>query len=119
VFLNRFPVTTSGKLDRIELHAFFVSHEKEFRDFERQLVSHATAQKKRTRAETRIMRVWQKVLEIKEDIDVDHTFVSMGGDSVGLMRLGALAHKRGILLSVTDQLHNPTIREQAKFVSSK
>jgi acyl-coenzyme A synthetase/AMP-(fatty) acid ligase len=48
VFLNRFPVTTSGKLDRNELHAFFVSHEKEIRDSERRLENHATVQKKRT-----------------------------------------------------------------------
>jgi aryl carrier-like protein len=67
----------------------------------------------------RIMQLWQQVLDIEEDIDIDDTFVSVGGDSVGLMRLGALAHKRGIPLSVTHQLHNPTIRQQAKIVSCK
>jgi aryl carrier-like protein len=120
--LNRLPLTTSGKLDRNALQAFFVSHEKDIRQFERQLERHAAiqaAKKKRTRAQTRIMRLWQGVLDISEDIDIDATFTVMGGDSIGLMRLGAMAHKRGIPLSVTDQLQRPTIREQAKLVPRK
>ncbi|KAF8575295.1 acetyl-CoA synthetase-like protein [Ramaria rubella] len=119
VVLSRFPLMTSGKLDRKTLLAFFHSHEHEIRAFERQLLNLASTRStnsKRTRAQTRIMNLWQAVLGIQEDIDIDETFVLLGGDSVKLMRLSALAFKQGIALSVTEQLRRQTIRAQAQLL---
>ncbi|KAF8584770.1 acetyl-CoA synthetase-like protein [Ramaria rubella] len=119
VVLSRFPLMTSGKLDRKALLAFFHAHEHEIRAFERQLLSLASTRSinsKRTRAQTRIMKLWQSVLGIKDDIDVDDTFVVLGGDSIKLMRLSAMAFKQGIPLPITEQLHRQTIRTQAQLL---
>ncbi|KAF8574906.1 amino acid adenylation [Ramaria rubella] len=120
VVLDRFPLTASGKLDRNALATLFHRHESVIRDFERQLQSLANAARstkvKRTRFQTRIMKLWQTVLGIEEDIDIDDTFTLMGGDSVKLMRLSALAFKEGIPLPVTEQLQRQTIRTQAQLL---
>ncbi|KAF8584766.1 acetyl-CoA synthetase-like protein [Ramaria rubella] len=119
VVLDRFPLTASGKLDRKALIAFFYANEKKIRDFDRQLQSIASARStevKRTRAQTRIMKLWRTVLGVDGDIDIDDTFALMGGDSVKLMRLSALAFKHGIALPVSEQLHRQTIRMQAQLL---
>ncbi|KAF8587754.1 acetyl-CoA synthetase-like protein [Ramaria rubella] len=120
VVLTRFPSMASGKLDRNALAAFFRAHEQDILGFNLQLQRRASAQQpkaKRTRVETRIMKLWQSVLGIQEDIDIDDTFSILGGDSIKLMRLSALAFKRGIPLSVTEQLQRQTIRTQAQLLT--
>ncbi|KAF8573006.1 acetyl-CoA synthetase-like protein [Ramaria rubella] len=119
VVLSRFPLMASGKLDRKALLALFHAHEHEIRAFECQLLGLASTRStnsKRTRAETRIMKLWQSVLGIKDDIDIDDAFVVLGGDSVKLMRLSAMAFKQGIPIPVTEQLHRQTIRTQAQLL---
>ncbi|KAF8573142.1 amino acid adenylation, partial [Ramaria rubella] len=119
VVLNHFPLMASGKLDRKALITLFLAHKQEIRNFESQLqilTSVGSNKVKRTRAQTRIMKLWQAVLGIQEDIDIDETFALLGGDSVKLMRLSALAFKQGIALSVTEQLHRQTIRAQAQLL---
>ena len=116
VVLNRFPLASSGKLDRKALESFFHAH--------KQLVSaqhghDVVANKATTAAEKKIMKLWQNVLKMKEDIDVHATFADMGGDSVGMMRLSGLAFKKGIPLTIADQLERTTIHEQSALVVSK
>ncbi|KAF8580410.1 acetyl-CoA synthetase-like protein [Ramaria rubella] len=122
VILNRFPLMSSGKLDRNTLIAFFHTHEREIRASECQLQRHVLAGAravKRTRAQTRIMKLWQTVLGIQEDIAIDDPFSIMGGDSIKIMRLSGLAFKHGIPLSIAEQLKRQTIRAQAQLLSRK
>ncbi|KAF8584768.1 acetyl-CoA synthetase-like protein [Ramaria rubella] len=119
VVLNRFPLTSSGKLHRKGLIEFFEAHNQDIRNLNRKLqilASAGSTNAGRTRPQSRIMKLWQAVLGIQEDIDIDATFAFLGGDSVDLMRLSALAFKQGIALSVTEQLHRKTIRAQAHLL---
>jgi acyl-coenzyme A synthetase/AMP-(fatty) acid ligase/aryl carrier-like protein len=120
VAFSRFPLTTLGKLDRNTLSAFYHVHQEKIRLANVVLASaRVPAVKALAPAETRIMNLWQTVLSLKENIHIDDTFASLGGDSISMMRVSGLTYKKKIPLTITEQWAKPTIREQAKLVQVK
>jgi aryl carrier-like protein len=111
--LDSLPIGTTGKTDRLRL---------------RQLGSKLTLGRKRSlirdpcaRTEKLLREQWASVLGIEaNDISIDDSFLQIGGDSVGAMKLVAQARQSvGLLLSVADVLQNTRLRDMALFASSQ
>lgn len=126
VALNRFPLTTSGKLDRKALSAFFRSNEEEIRTMELSTGSilgdehiidpHATPQ---TQLQATIRSLWATVLSLNEGfLGIDDDFYAAGGDSIAAIHLAHAARKADLELPATDIIRNPTIRAMAHIAES-
>ncbi|KAF8577704.1 hypothetical protein K439DRAFT_1621872 [Ramaria rubella] len=71
VVLNRSPLTSSGKLHRKALVEFFEAHNQDIRNFNRKLQIFASAgstNARRTRPQSRIMKLWQAVLGTRKTL---------------------------------------------------
>jgi hypothetical protein len=123
---NRFPITTSGKLDRNSLRTSFYSHEKEIRDIESTTnrlheieddVDHRTTPQ--TELQGTIRSLWASVLRIDEcSLGMDDDFYSVGGNSISAIHLARAARVARLHLPVIDIIRNPTIRAMAHIASS-
>ncbi|KAK2035858.1 acetyl-CoA synthetase-like protein, partial [Colletotrichum somersetense] len=102
--INCFPMTATGKTDRIRLRERGAAMTLE------QLAALNTAWSQggsrtapTTEAELQLQRLWADVLGISPDaIAAEDSFLRIGGDSVAAMRLVGRAREHGLLLTVTD-----------------
>ncbi|MFF7964982.1 amino acid adenylation domain-containing protein [Streptomyces sp. NPDC007903] len=94
--IDRIPLTPSGKADRSALRP---PHES----------PKATGgEQPRNRAEAVLAEVWAHVLG-HEAVGIHDDYFALGGDSIRMLRVRAEAEARGLLFSLTDLLHNPTV----------
>ncbi|MFJ9877788.1 non-ribosomal peptide synthetase [[Kitasatospora] papulosa] len=102
VELDRFPTTSSGKLDRLALPA--PRHE-----------AHED-QEPVTEAERLVARVWRELLEA-EGVGVHDGFFELGGSSLQLIRLAnRLRAESGRDIELPQLLNAPTVFEQARLL---
>ena len=127
VALNRFPLTSSGKLDRKALGTYFYSHESSIRSFVSEGNGNAIGYQDvsdpnsipQTEVEVAIRSLWASILRISEgSLGMEDDFYASGGDSVSAIRLARAAREAGLQLPATDIIRNPTIRAMAKIASS-
>lgn len=115
--VERIPMTATGKTDRRQLRDLGGTMTLE------QLAALQPSPGERrppsTQAERQLQQLWASVLNIGADsIGLDDSFLRMGGDSIQAMRLVGAARKQGVLLTVTDVLHYPTLVDLAARASS-
>ena len=124
VTLNRFPLTSSGKLDRKTLESYFYSHESSIRNLESEENDNAMGYQDvadphnvpQTEVEARIRSLWASVLRLNEgSLSMEDDFYASGGDSVSAIRLARAAREAGLQLPATDIIRNPTIRAMSKI----
>ncbi|KFY22082.1 hypothetical protein V493_06851 [Pseudogymnoascus sp. VKM F-4281 (FW-2241)] len=61
-----------------------------------------------------IQRLWAEVLQIDIDsISIDDSFIRIGGDSIGAIRLVGVARQNGLSLTIRDVFQNPILRDLA------
>ncbi|KAL3421187.1 Nonribosomal peptide synthetase 4-like protein 2 [Phlyctema vagabunda] len=73
-----------------------------------------------TAIEIQVRALWGKVLKMdSSDIKKTDHFVSLGGDSLHIMKLAAMAGEEDIDLSVIEIFAHPVLAEMAKFVEAK
>ena len=106
VFLERFPLTPSGKLDRRALQVPLAERELK-----------AACVVPRTPLERTIAGIWKEVLAI-EEVGVEDAFFDLGGHSLLLLRV----HKKLVLelavsLSLTDLFRYPTVSALAAHLA--
>ena len=128
VALNRFPLTSSGKLDRKALERFFYSHEPSIRNSGSEGIENTMGYHQdlsdpydipRTEAEVTIRSLWASVLRLNEgSLGMGDDFYASGGDSVSAIRLARAAREVGLQLPATDIIRNPTIRAMAMIAES-
>lgn len=121
VTLNRFPLTSSGKLDRRALEAYFHLHEPSIRELESEGKDSAMEYQDvpQTELEAEIRTLWASILRLNEgSLGMDDDFYASGGDSVSAIRLARAAREAGLQLPATDIIRNPTIRAMAKIAES-
>lgn len=105
VFLDRLPVTTSGKMDRkalpvpaaVQLHA----------DDDYLPPS--------SKVERALCDIWEHVLG-RERIGVDDNFFAIGGDSILLIRVITKAAEAGIAFNAKDMFQHQAVGELARHV---
>ncbi len=103
VFLDAFPLTPSGKVDRKALPAAEIGRTDLGSAYE------APA----TEAEEALAAVWSDVLRV-ERIGVHDNFFALGGDSILSIQVVAGSRQRGYEISLADVFQHQTVRELAR-----
>ena len=114
--LARFPLTSSGKLDRKQLH----SHAKAMTQSQVAMfrLAGGSGREPLTDIEKTLAGLWESVLRLNAgSIGMDAQFFRMGGDSIAAIRLVTAARSKGISLTVADIFRNATLSEMSKNAS--
>jgi amino acid adenylation domain-containing protein len=117
IALNSLPMTASGKTDRRALRALG-----ERLTLEELTMLNGPAASERvpptTAMERKLQDLWSTVLGIKADrIGANDSFLRIGGDSIGAMRLVGVARERGLYLTVANVFNQPRLKDMARVVS--
>jgi amino acid adenylation domain-containing protein len=107
VALERLPLTSNGKVDRKALPA---------PEGERPELEWAY-EAPRTSAEEKLAEIWSQVLRV-ERVGVHDNFFALGGDSMRIIQIRALARKNGLEISVPQLLQYQTIAELAQQIDT-
>ncbi|KAF8581317.1 amino acid adenylation [Ramaria rubella] len=125
VVLDKFPLASSGKLDRKALGNFFYKHEQGIREHraDSELLAELSPSKPGAAPETErqamLRSLWALILNLNEDsFSIDDNFYAVGGDSISAIRLASLAREASLPLLATDIIENPTIRTMAPITES-
>ncbi|KAF8581319.1 acetyl-CoA synthetase-like protein, partial [Ramaria rubella] len=121
VALNRFPVASTGKLDRKALKTYFHLHEPTIQASIANAAGGSVDVDAALLTETQlaVRSLWASILRIREaPLRIDDDFYTMGGDSISAIRLASAAREAGLHLPATDIIRNPTIRAMAKIAES-
>jgi amino acid adenylation domain-containing protein len=106
VFLEKFPTTATGKLDRNALKGI------EIKDKEHKPKSRDP----KPGMETDLVKIWKAVLGLQQ-ISLDENFFEIGGNSLIALRLAYDIHKElGLDLPLTTIFEAPTIEEMAEYL---
>ena len=106
----RLPLTSSGKLDRKQLHATARGMTENQVSMYRLAGSSGRAPS--TMLEKTLAGLWESVLGIEAgSIGMDAQFFRMGGDSIAAIRLVSVARSQKITLTVADIFRNATLSE--------
>ncbi|KAJ4328811.1 hypothetical protein N0V84_000821 [Fusarium piperis] len=109
------PMTTSGKIDRRRLRA----------DVESSLESYRVRQRgpkrpAKTPEEKTLLSIIAQVMTITEDkIGLDDSLSSLGGDSITMIRILALARQRSLDINATEIFQSTTLEEMVKISGSQ
>jgi amino acid adenylation domain-containing protein len=108
VLLDRFPLTTNGKIDRRALPEPAAVDNEAGEDFE--------GGAPRSELETILAGIWCDVLK-RPALGIDDNFFALGGHSLLLIQVcGRIAQKLNVELSVRQFFDHPTVRTQARVV---
>lgn len=118
--LQAFPTTATGKIDRRALRAFGASLKRE----QLMALNQESNENKRQPSspmERRLQALWAIVLGVEDatSIGAEDSFLRIGGDSVGAMRLVGQARDQGLVLSVADVFNHPRLSDLATVVQEK
>lgn len=119
ITLKEFPMTATNKVHRKGLRETFAQMTLEqiiSQDALRTSVHRAP----RSAPEKVLRDLWADVLKINPaTISTDDSFLRIGGDSLGAMRLVSAARKKGLTLSVADVFRQPKLSALAEVISSQ
>lgn len=115
ITLAAFPMTATGKTDRRRLRDMGNAL-----TWDQLAATNSSQQESRqphTPMEIELLKLWASVLNISaERISANDSFLRIGGDSIGAMRLVGAARENGLVLSVMDVLKSPKLSEMAKLL---
>ena len=112
--LARLPLTSSGKLDRKQLHG----HAKAMTESQVAMFRLAcgSGREPSTDIEKTLAGVWESVLHLETgSIGMDAQFFRMGGDSIAAIRLVTAARSKGVSLTFADIFRNATLSAMSKL----
>ena len=98
--LDRFPLTSNGKIDRIKLP------DPEFND------NNAPKIAARTPAEHKLVAIWSDLLGLPQ-VGIHDNFFKLGGDSILTIQMIARARKQGLIFNARQVFQYQTIAELA------
>ncbi len=108
-FIDEFPLTPNGKIDRVRLAQTPLGGSER----EHEHIS------PRTDTEQRLARIWRKLLEV-EEIGIRENFFELGGHSLMAVRLFAeIEDKLGVRLPISALFESATIAGLAELVESE
>ncbi|VUC29699.1 unnamed protein product [Clonostachys rosea] len=109
--LDSFPMTATGKTDRLKLRELGASMYDKYTSIQKFHHSHVSAS---TDLQQTIVEVWAEVLNVPFDkISIDAPFLSLGGDSIAAMQVVSRCRARDISVTVGDVLRSKTIENLA------
>ncbi|MBE7527127.1 MAG: amino acid adenylation domain-containing protein [Burkholderiales bacterium] len=104
VFLDHFPLTPNGKLDRTALPAPDIDH---------QLTREYVAPRNPT--EAILAEIWAEVLGV-EKVGIHDNFFELGGHSIRSIQIVSLAREKGLIFSIEQLYRSRTIHELSQIV---
>ena len=111
--LVKFPLSSSGKLDRKQLHTIARSMNENQVAMIRLAGSSGSAPK--TDLEKTLAGLWEQVLQLQQgSVGMDAQFFRVGGDSIAAIRLITAARTKGLTLTVAQIFRNATLSEMCK-----
>ncbi|KAI1110457.1 acetyl-CoA synthetase-like protein [Nemania sp. NC0429] len=119
ITLKEFPMTATNKVHRKGLRETFAQMTLE--QIILQDALRASVHRAPKSAPERVLRdLWADILKINPStISTDDSFLRIGGDSLGAMRLVSAARKKGLTLSVADIFRQPKLSALAEVISSQ
>ncbi len=99
VYLDRWPLTANGKVDRHALPAPDEAHQREEHNY-------AAA---RNATEQQLVTIWQEVLGV-ERVGIHDNFFALGGDSIVSIQIVSRARQAGIHMTPRHLFQHPTIK---------
>jgi amino acid adenylation domain-containing protein len=115
IFLEEFPITATGKIDRRKIREVGSSMSLETLMNRNQLRS-TSRQKPQTPHELQLQSLWASVLNIPaSSISANDNFLRIG-DSIHAMKLTSATRKIGFSLSVADVFKHPRLSDMAKKI---
>ncbi|RFU74820.1 destruxin synthetase, 1 [Trichoderma arundinaceum] len=114
--MSKLPTTPTGKIDRRRLRAIGSSFS--LQDLADLRTSSVFPKRQPSiKKQQQIQSLWSQVLHLRiSSISLDDTFVQLGGDSLGAMKVVSKARKIGLDLSVADILGSLPLEEVANKV---
>ena len=110
--LTQLPMTTSGKMDRKQLRKIGASFSTQQLA---ELKNQGPKEQPTTGQEKILQQLWARVLDIDTGkIGLDDSFLHLGGDSVGAMKLVAEARKQDITLTTANVFETLILRDMAR-----
>jgi len=107
IFLEKMPLTSSGKIDRRRLP-----------EPGKALNPGSAYEAPANEIEEKVAAIWQEVLKI-DKIGITDNFIELGGHSLLIMSIIARIHRSlKVELQLTDLFENPTIRELSRLVAA-
>ena len=116
--ISQIPIMSIGKTDRRRLReigsSFSVKQLAESKLAKSQTDQRGMKRMPENETEREMQAIWAKVLGVEPaTIGVDDSFISLGGDSISVMRLVSEARKAGFQLTVGDVFHRPQLHQVA------
>lgn len=109
------PLTHAGKTDRRRLRQIGSSFTHE--QLAKMQPSRCEIKKPSTEMEKRLQGLWAEIIGIEpEAIFSEDSFLQLGGDSIGAMRLVALAYDQGLLLTFAEIFSFPKLSRMAEVI---
>ncbi len=96
--IDKVPITTSGKVDRVKLLNIAC------------IESNRVYEAATTEMQKLLLNIWEEVLNEKE-IGISDNFYNLGGDSIKAIQIASKLHKAGYKLEISDILKWPYIKE--------
>ena len=113
--VNRWPLTVSGKLDRLRLRQLADGVIDDYRGEGEAIHRHPCTEMQRA-----VAKVWAEALNIPEEqISIDHTISVLGGDSVTIIRIISGFRKVNISLTVDEIYQDHTLEKLAQNFESR
>ncbi|MCP1197093.1 amino acid adenylation domain-containing protein, partial [Acetobacter senegalensis] len=104
IFLDHFPLTVNGKLDRAHLPVPL-----------RQGAGQGASSAPRNQTERQLFGIWQDVLK-RTDFGIHDSFFVVGGDSILALGVQQRADEAELALGTRDIFDYPTIAQQAEYL---
>ncbi|OKP14387.1 Nonribosomal peptide synthetase 1 [Penicillium subrubescens] len=126
--VKKLPMLVSGKLDRKKISAWLEnidedSYERIMQDFDRMkrgVIEKPQPEQDKTGSLKIIREIFAQVLNISlQKVNVDRSFVSLGGDSITGMAVISRARKQGLIVTLNDILQSKSVKELAQTATSK
>jgi amino acid adenylation domain-containing protein/non-ribosomal peptide synthase protein (TIGR01720 family) len=113
--LATLPMTVTGKTDRRRLRE--IGCLLTIEELAAMSLSRGEARPPETTMERKLQDLWALVIKINaSSISANDSFLRLGGDSIGAMRLVAAARDHGLSLTVADVLRRPRLYELARIM---
>ena len=113
IAIENLPLTSSGKLDRKQLHSIAKAMTENQISMYR--LSAGSGREPSTDMEKTLAHLWETILKLEQgSLGVDAQFFRMGGDSIAAIRLVTAVRAEGISLSVAKIFQSNTLADMAK-----
>jgi len=114
--VQHFPVTSSGKVDRVELTKWLEEIDQDTYDTLTQVELLSEIERPLNSVELQLQAVWSKVLDVPvSQITASKSFLRAGGDSVSAMKVVTQSRAAGISITVQDILRSKSLEGVAQL----